>query len=455
MRNTWFAPRTQKCVFVNYARRFLRLSILSKLYHDTPCNAHVRVVLQASCSPSSAAVAKSMSLLSTVVAVAPLGLTFDDKTKLLFVHIPKNAGSSIELAMDNVMKIRDGPAYHERTYDARKVICPACAPPAIDGKVYPDSIKAMIARYQSSKCQMALGSTSAGYLTGNPEHNSEFVAHTTLRRCRNYTGGIRSFAVVRNPLDRLISGYNWALANGELNHSTFMEFADKSRMHLFKRPQSEFITACTTVFAYERMDDVWDFLISHYPNMKRGEKVNTAKRSTFKPHPDAVSTIMTEYRDDWELWLNAVAHSNSKQWWHNPPCDVPTTLTESGLKTIVETAWRTLSHGQKDEMFRGERPTGPPRAAVIKSSGSSTGHAHEPAKGPAPRTAAAHLSAEGQSPSVRLVHAPVGGGTQRTGTAHAPAARPRAPSTGPVRAPVGGPAPEARNGSAPVKGPGR
>ena len=387
-----------------------------------------------------------MSLLSTVVAVAPLGLTFDDKTKLLFVHIPKNAGSSIELAMDNVMKIRDGPAYHERTYDARKVICPACAPPAIDGKVYPDSIKAMIARYQSSKCQMALGSTSAGYLTGNPEHNSEFVAHTTLRRCRNYTGGIRSFAVVRNPLDRLISGYNWALANGELNHSTFMEFADKSRMHLFKRPQSEFITACTTVFAYERMDDVWDFLISHYPNMTRGEKVNTAKRSTFKPHPDAVAKIMTEYRDDWELWLNAVARSNSKQWWRDPPCGVPKTLTEGGINTAVDAAWRTLAHGQKDEMFRGERPTGPPPRAVPKPGGPalSTGPAHWALNARASGT----INGRG-APRTGPAQAPVRGLPSGTGAA---------PHTGPTHAPAraleGGTDPNLRWPRGSTKGPG-
>ena len=377
-----------------------------------------------------------MPLLSTLVA--PLGMIWDTKTRLLFVHIPKNAGTSIELAMNTAMEQRDGPAYHARTRDDRDVICPECIPTARqirDGKQ--DYVKYM--------CSVALGSTGMAFL-GNHGHNSEFVAHTTLRRCRNYTGGIRSFAVVRNPLDRLISGYNWALANGELNHSTFMEFADKSRMHLFKRPQSEFITACTTVFAYERMDDVWDFLISHYPNMKRGEKVNTAKRSTFKPHPDAVAKIMTEYRDDWELWLNAVARSNSKQWWRDPPCGVPKTLTEGGINTAVDAAWRTLAHGQKDEMFRGERPTGPPPRAVPKPGGPalSTGPAHWALNARASGT----INGRG-APRTGPAQAPVRGLPSGTGAA---------PHTGPTHAPAraleGGTDPNLRWPRGSTKGPG-
>ena len=38
--------------------------------------------------------------------VVPLGIVWDAKTKLLFVHIPKSAGMSIELAMGEAMLTR-------------------------------------------------------------------------------------------------------------------------------------------------------------------------------------------------------------------------------------------------------------------------------------------------------------------------------------------------------------
>ena len=262
--------------------------------------------------------------------VVPLGIVWDAKTKLLFVHIPKSAGMSIELAMGEAMLTRDGEAYHARTRNDRHVICPAC-----------------VNDTSSKECKGALGSTSVLY-NENAGHNTEHAAHITMRRCRLYTGRIRSFAIIRNPLDRLISGYNWMLSHGE-NAGSFMDFVSNYRLHLFKRPQSEYVSPCTTIFAYERLDDVWDFLAEMYPTMnrRRVRHVNMVVRSSFVPHRNSIAKVMTQFRDDWELWLNALARSSTKGWWRNPPCNVSMVSNQISFNMSVEDIWRTLTQDAK------------------------------------------------------------------------------------------------------------
>ena len=305
--------------------------------------------------------------------VAPLAILWDAKTKLLFVNIPRNAGTSIEQVMSRVMERRDGPAYHARTYDDRNLICPACVPNARrvrDGKTADEY-----------SCGQALGATGTGFIT-DCIHNfskSEFVANLILRRCRNYTGSTRSFAVVRNPLDRLISGYNAEMDQAD-RMMTFRDWVHKSRIHRFKRPQLESISACTIVFAYERMSDVWDFLQSQYPAMERVGRVDAAAkpstRPPFVPHPDTVAEVMSEYRDDWELWLSAISRSDETGWWRKrPPCAELRSLNSTGLSRAVDTAWRALSHGQKNETLRGERPKGTPAHLPAHSPAHAPAHA--------------------------------------------------------------------------------
>ena len=275
-------------------------------------------------------------MLLSIIVVAPLAIVWDAKTKLLFVHVPKAAGSSVEMAMDKYMLIRDGKDYHTRTREERKVLCSACE------------------KYGSAtpQCSKALGMTKVIYsVYPQSEHNTEYVAQNTLRRCRNYTSGVRSFALVRNPLERLISGYNWAVNTvGETNHGTFMDYMSRKHFHLFKRPQVEYVSPCTTIFAYEDLDAVWDFMQDVYPGMKRGAKVNTKKSDQKKvtPHPSVVEQIMTEYRDDWDLWLTAVARSTTKGWWRNAPCVTASSkgtagLNATGISAAVEEAWRSLA----------------------------------------------------------------------------------------------------------------
>lgn len=261
--------------------------------------------------------------------VAALGIMWDVKKRLLFVHIPKTAGTSIESAMKRAIMERDGHELFGKTAQhIQTVVCPACVP-------YP-------AQFHGSKCWQALGSTHTEY-SAIPEHNSELIAHNILRRCHNYTGGIISFAVVRNPLDRLVSGFNYATQKGE-KLGTFMQFMSKKRMHLFKRPQAEYISPCTTVFAYERLDDVWEMLEEEYPHLPRKRKF-TATKAAFVPHASVVEQIMTEYRDDWDLWLSAIARSKVKGWWRNAPCS-HNTFNRTRLKLAVSAAIRSIEEGQ-------------------------------------------------------------------------------------------------------------
>jgi len=265
---------------------------------------------------------------------AALGIMWDIKRRLLFIHIPKTAGTSIESAMKRAMHERDGKqsdrAAARNTAAEAAVVCPACVP-------YPE-------QYHGSRCWQALGPTSTEYQP-NFEHNSELVAYNVLRRCRNYTGSVLSFAVVRNPLNRLISAYNYARNDGEkMAQGTFAQFMSKKRMHLFKRPQVEYISPCTTVFAYERLDDVWEMLGEVYPVLPR-KRQNVATKPAFVPHPSVVEQIMTDYREDWDLWLRAITRSKAKGWWRNVPCSHKA-LNRTRLNFAVRAAWRSIEEGQ-------------------------------------------------------------------------------------------------------------
>ena len=215
--------------------------------------------------------------------------TEPDDSKLLFVHIPKNAGSYVESILnDNNIKV---------------------------GK-FDDKVK----KYNKSKPYDVVSDEKHGQCSHwhiPPKYNKNI----------NFDGYI-TFAVLRDPIDRILSEYNW-VSTRDINHDfSEMIFDDDINSWVDKilskpkdinfvhdchiLPQLEFLTDVNgnmvenILLTDNIVEDLNDFLIDYgYKNINiKPEKINNSKYNKFTREdlsPESIEKIKNYYKDDYEL----------------------------------------------------------------------------------------------------------------------------------------------------------
>ena len=116
----------------------------------------------------------------------------------------------------------------------------------------------------------------------NDVHLSEAHQLELLRFCFGHDSPpIRSFAVVRDPLEVRISAWQWLLRHGytrSFDDYIWREDYRSSRWSgddgVFGRLQSSFIGPCTTLFSYRNLSLVWSMLRHHYGPRLRPRRLN-------------------------------------------------------------------------------------------------------------------------------------------------------------------------------------
>ena len=250
-------------------------------------------------------------------------LAFDATKGLLFIHVPKAGGTSIELALKHV--------------------------------------GALSTNYTIGlECKRPMLTMAAENL--NAAHVVESMAFAAIHDCHGYTRPVRSFAVLREPASRLYSSYRWLRQRAEVipRFSNFSTWVKHPFPHLFKIRQTDFLGPCTRLFALES-GEVWDFLKTEYPAIqpiqvqsRAGiEQANLAEREAIhnrramkakatggkavdhqkvprprKPlptgvlppriDPDTSSWIRDRYRDDLTLWTGLMARAKAPNGWRLP-----------------------------------------------------------------------------------------------------------------------------------------
>ena len=121
-------------------------------------------------------------------------LCFDSKNGLLFIHVPKAGGTSIELALNKLGAI---------------------------------SMNYTI----GLECKRPLRTMAAENY--NAAHVIETMAIAAIRDCHGYSLPIRSFAVLREPVARLYSSYAWLRHRSEVvpKFSTFRKWVRHPANH--------------------------------------------------------------------------------------------------------------------------------------------------------------------------------------------------------------------------------
>ena len=236
-------------------------------------------------------------------------LSFDATRGLLFIHVPKAGGTSIELALKKVHAISDN---------------------------YTIGLE----------CKRPLRTMAAENF--NAAHVVEHMAVAAIRDCHGYTRPIRSFAVLREPAARLYSSYRWLRQRSEVvpRFSNFSAWLKHEAPHLFKMRQTDFIGPCTMLFAMES-GEAWDYLRSEYPGIQpiqvqslaslgvapgRVEAKNaprqrrSSRSSTFgaasmqTPPIDPVTRnwIRNHYLEDYSVWHALMERAKQPNGWRKP-----------------------------------------------------------------------------------------------------------------------------------------
>ena len=206
---------------------------------------------------------------------------FDDERNLLFIHVPKTGGSAVASALRASVS-----AAAQRSAERRADAVCGC-------------------RLRTSPWMPTL------------EHLPEAYALQLLRRCVGHTGGVTSFAVVREPLAVRLSAWHYLAQHKQLRYSsTFNEYiasGDYERLPpdqglhgaSFAQPQHAFVGPCTILFQYERIELLWAYLRrEHYPSLVPPPVENRARHAASTTHPTAAArtTIERVFADDYRLW---------------------------------------------------------------------------------------------------------------------------------------------------------
>ena len=231
-------------------------------------------------------------------------LAFDSTKGLLFIHVPKAGGTSIELALKHV--------------------------------------GALSTNYTIGlECKRPMLTMAAENL--NAAHIVESMAVAAIRDCHGYTRPLRTFAVLREPAARLFSSYRWLRQRREErprggNFSSWLRNTDDP--HLFKMRQTDFLGPCTMLFALES-GEVWDFLKAEYPaiqpiqvqsnavlgaldpvskGQRRRSKLKAPAKSELgeelkEIEPELREWIGKRYADDHALWAGLMARAKEANGW--------------------------------------------------------------------------------------------------------------------------------------------
>ena len=170
-------------------------------------------------------------------------------------------------------------------------------------------------------------------MSWNTDHMPDSIARVLLRECLNVSKPIGSFALIRNPIEREFSTYNYEKRlSHEMNLSlvpnNFDEYVQSGyfKRHLMHNslgssgiPQSVFVNHATQLFLFESED--WkDFLVRIYPNISIPLfNQNTAKTNLNDVSARTIDILHQVYVDDFELYhtlllkqRHKIKHSSSK-----------------------------------------------------------------------------------------------------------------------------------------------
>jgi len=208
-------------------------------------------------------------------------LLFDPEPGLLSVHIPKTGGNSIYFAVRHAMSA------------------------------------ATLNR--SSELQRQLVSCTIQWpKMANAAHWPTAYALGCIRQHLNITRPVIAFAVLRRPLDRRVSAYHWVKdwfarrkhVNYSQNFSDYIVSGDFRRYPpdnqqwgaAFGLPQVDFLSTCTVVFQFERMERVYTFLQRYYPTIQN-EHSNAGVHGEVDLSDQAREVLKRVDADDDLLWL--------------------------------------------------------------------------------------------------------------------------------------------------------
>lgn len=199
-------------------------------------------------------------------------MVWDNKKNLLFVHIPKTGGTTIEYHLNSIQN------------------------------------------------------ANQGYFI---DLNRKAIQHLTILEYRDYLNvninNYLKFSIVRNPYNRLLSNYYWTdLPIGYKNNKSFDFFLEEVEdivttqnfnmtfLHDHYIPQKNFLInedgkiIIDKYFKFEKYSSVIDFLLQYYPKLNK-RKNDTIKQTVSKERRLKLTTsqkkrIYNLYKEDFELF---------------------------------------------------------------------------------------------------------------------------------------------------------
>lgn len=241
---------------------------------------------------------------------------FDDEKALLFVHIPKTGGTSMEDLMNRSWS--DAARMSSFRNFAQLV---KCTPPNFPRM--PTIV-----------------------------HMTEFYALAAIRSCLRYVLPVVSFSVLRQPLELRLSAWRHVRREGHTNQS-FHEYVTTGASHrlpadfgpyksTFGLPQTAFLGPCTVLFSRPQLAADW-LKAHYYPSMPALAAVNRAPAAGADAAAEvtrwAREVVERTYADDFHLWA---------------------ALSEAGGTIVPECARRRLAargHAHPHAHAHARRPT--------------------------------------------------------------------------------------------------